>query len=581
MLLRELLNRTGEGKAAVVGWGRGMGHKGHMMLASSVITQANETDADPYFVVSRTVGKDDPITPDEKMDIYKKVFPKHGHIFHTATDEMPDLTRVLTKLAEHGYTDVTVVVGADQVKALSYVKNYNGKANKAGDVPYSFNTLNVIARQETNDPSREEEGPRATPMRSVLMDPKASEEEKFAAWRDAMSPELSDDEVRELMAKAQARMSDPAFGKKPKAVAEDRENYNGVNLLLQKDDDELFVKASAGGRELGHVLFVIDGEYLMPQDLEVEERYRGQGIAQTMYDYVKSKGYKIRRSGQQTDAGAGFWDKHKGQGQNVWEQGVAEGDLMEGPELASTLKHIVDNGKYITQVYDNLKQMAKKFVDNRGDLKGFAMMAGGVGSRWYNDFYFNKLQTELYALTKQAPKYAADLHEFLKGASEDRDRKISFTEISRSLPAILYKMGQRMGNKELSHFAASWNNRRQDYEAYLDQIEAEAGMDDDSGYYEPSVKPERDHTSGKQNAQADVLINQAIKDHIPARHQGEIRNMINKLPMNSRFAALEKAINKFKAVEEEAAGVGLVTKQNTTADVGPGTLGKMLRAFKL
>jgi len=477
MLLRELLNRTGEGKSAVVGWGRGMGHRGHMMLASSVITQADETDADPYFVVSRTVGKDDPITPDEKMDIYKKVFPKHGHIFHTATDEMPDLTRVLTKLADHGYTDVTVVVGADQVKALSYVKNYNGTPNKAGEIPYNFDTLNVIARQETNDPSREEEGPRATPMRSVLMDPKASEEEKFAAWRDAMSPELSDDEVRDLMAKAQTRMSDPAFGKKTKAVAED--------------------------------------------------------------------------------------------------------DLMEGPELASTLKHIVDNGKYITQVYDNLKQMAKKFVDSRGDLKGFAMMAGGVGSRWYNDFYFNKLQTELYALTKQSSKYASDLHVFLKSSTEDRDRKISFTEISRSLPPILYKMGQRMGNKELSHFAASWNNRRQDYEAYLDQIEAEAGMDDDSGYYEPKIKPERDHTSGKQNAQADTLINQAIKDHVPVSHQGEVRNMINKLPMNSRFAALEKAINKFKAVEEEAAGVGILTKQNTTADVGPGTLGKMLRAFKL
>jgi hypothetical protein len=106
-------------------------------------------------------------------------------------------------------------------------------------------------------------------------------------------------------------------------VAEDKENYNGINILLQKDDDELFVKASAGSRELGHVLFVIDGEYLMPQDLEVEEKFRGQGIAQTMYDYVKSKGYKIRRSGQQTDAGAGFWDKHRPE-QNVWEQGVAE-----------------------------------------------------------------------------------------------------------------------------------------------------------------------------------------------------------------------------------------------------------------
>ncbi len=108
-----------------------------------------------------------------------------------------------------------------------------------------------------------------------------------------------------------------------KRMAEDRENYNGLNILLQQDEDEVFVKASAGGRELGHVLFVQDGEYLMPQDLEVDERYRGQGIAAAMYDYVKSQGYKIRRSGQQTDAGAGFWAKHRPE-QNVWEQGVAE-----------------------------------------------------------------------------------------------------------------------------------------------------------------------------------------------------------------------------------------------------------------
>jgi GNAT superfamily N-acetyltransferase len=78
------------------------------------------------------------------------------------------------------------------------------------------------------------------------------------------------------------------------------------------------VRATASGRELGHVLFVEEGEYLMPQDLEVDERFQGQGIAATMYDYVKSKGYKIRRSGQQTDAGAGFWRKHRPE-QNVWE----------------------------------------------------------------------------------------------------------------------------------------------------------------------------------------------------------------------------------------------------------------------
>ena len=128
--------------------------------------------------------------------------------------------------------------------------------------------------------------------------------------------------------------------KKEQGVAEGGENFNGIDISMeiQKDDeyvdDEdydnqvLYVTASSKGKELGHVLFAFDGEYLMPQDLEVEERYRGQGIAQIMYDYVKSKGYKIRRSGQQTDAGAGFWDKHK-PGKNIWEQGVAEGKNYE------------------------------------------------------------------------------------------------------------------------------------------------------------------------------------------------------------------------------------------------------------
>ena len=236
--LIENLNRTGQGKAAVVGWGRGMGHKGHMYLASSVITQAGDEGADPYFVVSRTVGKDDPITPEEKMQIYKKVFPKHGHIFHTATDEMPDLTRVLARLDRHGYTDVTVVVGADQVKGLSYVKQYNGVPDKAGNIPFSFNSLNVIARQETNDPSREEEGPRATPMRTVLMDPAKSEDEKFAVWRDAMNPEIDDDEVRELMRKAHSRMKDfnkpKAKAKKEKEVAEGLKEANAIVRSLRE-----------------------------------------------------------------------------------------------------------------------------------------------------------------------------------------------------------------------------------------------------------------------------------------------------------------------------------------------------------
>lgn len=218
------MQRTGQGKTAVVGWGRGMGHKGHMMLASSVITQAGKVGGDPYFVVSKTVGKDDPITPDEKIAIYKKVFPQSGHIFQPATDEIPDLTRVLANLNQQGYTNVTVVLGADQVKAFQYLKNYNNKPDKSGNILYSFDSLDVISRQETGDPSAGEEGPRATPMRQVLMDPSKSEQEQFAVWRDAMSPEIGDDEVRALMAKAKERMTAMSAPKPKKAKVAEQES---------------------------------------------------------------------------------------------------------------------------------------------------------------------------------------------------------------------------------------------------------------------------------------------------------------------------------------------------------------------
>jgi GNAT superfamily N-acetyltransferase len=75
-----------------------------------------------------------------------------------------------------------------------------------------------------------------------------------------------------------------------------------------------------GNKTLGHVKFNIgDGKELDPQDLEVDDKYQGQGIAKVMYDYVKSLGYTIVRSYDQTDAGKRFWNKNRGEDVRVWE----------------------------------------------------------------------------------------------------------------------------------------------------------------------------------------------------------------------------------------------------------------------
>ena len=99
-------------------------------------------------------------------------------------------------------------------------------------------------------------------------------------------------------------------------------DYEGLTLKVSKNDHELMVDAldDWGNNVLGHVTFYIgDDRELDPQDLWVNEKYQGQGIARVMYDYVKKLGYKIIRSWDQTDAGAGFWNKHRGEDVRVWE----------------------------------------------------------------------------------------------------------------------------------------------------------------------------------------------------------------------------------------------------------------------
>jgi hypothetical protein len=224
----EGLTRTGRSNTAVIGWGRGMGHQGHMYLASSVITQANESKADPYFVVSRTVGKNDPLTPTEKISIYKKVFSEHKQIFQSTSDAAPDLNRILGKLQEHGYKKVIVVLGEAEVNAFQYLKNYNGKKTKSGEVLYTFESIDVISRQQTNDPSRTLAGPRATDMRNILLDPAKLDEDKFAVWRDAMSPKLNDNEVHMIMKLAEHRL------KKLSEARLDPKNIAALSKLKQQ-----------------------------------------------------------------------------------------------------------------------------------------------------------------------------------------------------------------------------------------------------------------------------------------------------------------------------------------------------------
>ena len=266
-------------------------------------------------------------------------------------------------------------------------------------------------------------------------------------------------------------------------------------------------------------------------------------------------------------------------------------ELDEGPSLPSTLKSIATNGEPITQLYGKLKAMAKRWVDNNGSLKGFHRNAAGQSAQWFNTFYFNKLQSELYALAKQAPKYAPPLIAFLKDASEDRERHINFTEISGSLPPILFQIGKRMGDESLARFAQSWKARKDEYDSYLSQLESEAKGDDD--FDMPVAKPEKNKMPGQQNAQAEQIVN-SVLSKLPKNVAGEIRNAIARSPNKIQALHQELTKRKIQGVAEsawdrlqlekaidECAGVGIITKQNSTVDVNKNTPKKNLKAFRL
>lgn len=219
--------------------------------------------------------------------------------------------------------------------------------------------------------------------------------------------------------------------------------------------------------------------------------------------------------------------------------------LFEGPSLPSTLRSIITNGEPIAQLYERLKAMAKNWMHNNGQLKGFHRNAAGQTARWFNDFYFNKLQNELYSLAQQTPKHSGPLKSFLKDTTENREKHITFAEISEKLPSILFNIGKNINDDGLMRFAKNWELRKKEYEEYLAKIESEDSNNNDT---EIDDQP-RDNFLGRQNAQVEEIVNNILRN-LPNRVAGEIRNAIARSPNKLQALQQELARRNIQGLEE-------------------------------
>ena len=160
MLLRELFEAPA--KTAVLAFGRlNPPTIGHAKLVDAITAQ----EGDHYLFLSQTQKpKTDPLDFATKMKLAKQFFPG-VNVGHQAV-RTP--VQALEQLQSLGYTDIIFIAGSDRVDGFQKLfDTYNGQADKAGNVPFKFNSIKVVSAGERDPDADGAEGMSASKMRAA------------------------------------------------------------------------------------------------------------------------------------------------------------------------------------------------------------------------------------------------------------------------------------------------------------------------------------------------------------------------------------------------------------------------------
>ena len=213
--------------------------------------------------------------------------------------------------------------------------------------------------------------------------------------------------------------------------------------------------------------------------------------------------------------------------------------INESISAHSTIAAITnDIGNGVNRTYEALEKLAQTVADNHGTLRPYPMLAGGVGSRWYQTFYVNRLQSELYDLVKYAPSQTKELSDFLKSYPE------SFGAVAASLPGILVKVAQRIKNRGLEQQASRWIARAQQHRNFMDQLRDSLKAENEKSSAKKPSQEKAPNVHGKQASAAEEAVNHVLKN-LPKEVASEVR------------AAIAKSDNKLQALQRELVKRGI------------------------
>ena len=166
---------------------------GHEKLLDKVASSSDDSD---YIIVpSRSQdAKKNPLDPDTKVSVMQKMFPKHkNNIVNDKNNRT--IFDVLKKAHTDGYTNVSILGGADRVKEFEKLTgDYNGKL-------YNFDNVEVMSAGARDPDSEDVTGMSASKQR------KAAAEGDIKAFMKGVPKSLSQKDAEELFKKIRKAMN--------------------------------------------------------------------------------------------------------------------------------------------------------------------------------------------------------------------------------------------------------------------------------------------------------------------------------------------------------------------------------------
>jgi hypothetical protein len=135
---------------------------GHEKLIKKV--KSIPTNDYKIFLSRSEDPKKNPLSPRQKLDHMKKMFPQHARNIEINTSNM--VLDIATRLYNKGYTNVTMVVGSDRVREFDTIlKKYNDVKSRHGY--YNFDKINVVSAGERDPDAEGVSGMSASKMRAA------------------------------------------------------------------------------------------------------------------------------------------------------------------------------------------------------------------------------------------------------------------------------------------------------------------------------------------------------------------------------------------------------------------------------